>query len=121
MIKDITSRKIAFVGSSRDDIRVFPDAVKLDIGYALFEAQRGRTPAHTKSMKGFGGPDVFEIVRRYDGGAYRAVYTTEFGRMIYVLHCFQKKSPSGIKTPKRDVNLIQRRLRTLEEEYHEHQ
>ena len=31
-----------------------------------------------------------------------------------MLHCFQKKSKSGVKTPKRDLELIRRRLAEAE-------
>ena len=39
---------------------------------------------------------------------------TRFKGFIYVLHCFQKKSKAGIKTPKRDLELIRRRLANAE-------
>lgn len=61
-------------------------------------------------MKGFSG--VIEIISRFDTNTYRAVYATKLGDKIYVLHAFQKKSKSGIKTPKEDIELIKRRLQT---------
>ena len=48
------------------------------------------------------------------GGTYRAVYTVRFAEALYVLHCFQKKSPSGIRTAQTDVKLIARRLRAAQ-------
>jgi phage-related protein len=36
---------------------------------------------------------------------------------VYVLHCFQKKSPSGIRTAQTDVELVQRRLKAAREDY----
>ena len=53
-------RRIKFIGPSREDLREFPDEVKQDIGYALFEAQQGRKPAAAKPLKGFGGAGVLE-------------------------------------------------------------
>ena len=53
---------------------------------------------------------VFEIVEDHRGDAYRAVYTVRFADVVYVLHAFQKKSPSGIRTQRRDVELVARRL-----------
>jgi len=57
-------------------------------------------------MTGFGSAGVAEIVEDNRGDTYRAVYTAEFSGWVYVLHCFQKKSKSGLKTPKEDMELI---------------
>lgn len=65
-------------------------------------------------MKGFGA-GVFEIAIRYPTDAYRAVYAVGLGPDIYVLHAFQKKSKTGIKTPQKDVDLIRKRLKRLKE------
>jgi phage-related protein len=58
---------------------------------------------------------VIEIVEDYDGDTYRAVYTVKFAEAIYVLHAFQKKSKSGIATPKHDLDLIEEKLRRARE------
>ncbi|MGH8709397.1 MAG: type II toxin-antitoxin system RelE/ParE family toxin [Burkholderiales bacterium] len=50
-------------------------------------------------------------------GAYRAVYTVRFAKAIYVLHVFQKKSPSGIRTSRTDVRLIEERLKLARDDY----
>ena len=118
MVEQGAIRPLDFIGSSRVDLRKFPDEVKQDIGYALFEAQIGRQSEAAKPLKGFGGSGVLEIIERFDGETYRAVYTVKFREVVYVLHCFQKKSKSGIKTPQRDIELIHRRLRAAEEDYH---
>jgi phage-related protein len=89
------------------------------MGNALGIAQFGGTAPAAKPLKGL-GPGVLEIVESRDGNAYRAVYTVRFERAVYVLHAFQKKSPSGIRTAKRDVDLVAQRLRTAEEDYKEH-
>ncbi len=112
-----TFKSLDFIGSSREDLREFPDGVKQDIGYALFEAQKGQMPLAAKPLKGFGGAGVLEIIERFDGETYRAVYTVKFREVIYVLHCFQKKSKSGIKTPQQDIELIHRRLKAAQEDY----
>ena len=52
-----------------------------------------------------------EVVSDYDGDTFRAVYTAKLKGKIYVLHCFQKKSKKGNATPKRDLDLIERRLK----------
>ncbi len=63
------------------------------------------------------GPGVCELVEDHRGGAYRAVYTVRIANSIHVLHAFQKKSKSGIKTPKTDIDLIEQRLKALLERY----
>lgn len=109
-----------FVGSSREDVKAFPDEVRQDIGYALFEAQRGQKPVAAKPLQGFGGAGVLEIIERHDGDAYRAVYTVKFRDVVYVLHCFQKKAKHGTKTPQQDIELITQRLRVAEHDYETH-
>ena len=110
-------KKLDFIGSSRKDIRAFPEEVKDNIGYALFEVQEGKKPASAKPLKGFSGAGVLEIIEDFSGDTYRAVYTVSFKKVIYVLHCFQKKSKRGIKTSQRDIDLIKRRLKAVEEDY----
>jgi phage-related protein len=63
------------------------------------------------------GPGVFELVEDYDGDTYRAVYTARFKEVVYVLHAFQKKSPTGIKTALPDVDLVARRLKIAQQDY----
>jgi len=70
-----------------------------------------------KPLAGFGGASVLEIVEDYRTDTYRAVYTVKFSELVYVLHAFQKKAKKGIDTPKRDIDLIKRRLRAAEEDY----
>jgi phage-related protein len=59
-----------------------------------------------KVLKGFAGAGVLEIIEDHVGGTYRAVYTVRFTEAVFVLHCFQKKSKSGIATPKQDMDTI---------------
>jgi phage-related protein len=68
-------------------------------------------------MKGFPGASVMEIVAPFAGDTWRTVYTVRLKGVVYVLHAFQKKSKSGIATPKREIDLIHRRLATAEREY----
>lgn len=80
------------------------------MGYALGLAQLGAKHPHAKHWKGEGA-GIFEIVEDHSGDTYRAVYTVRFVDVVYVLHAFQKKSKSGIKTPQEDVKLIAARLK----------
>jgi phage-related protein len=108
-------KPLEWVGRSHDDLKDFPSAVKRDIGFALYFAQKGDKHPSAKPLKGFGGAGVLEVVEDFDGDAYRAVYTVRFAGAIYVLHVFQKKSKSGIATPKPDFNLIGKRLKIAEQ------
>ena len=101
-------KPLHWVGSAKRDFLSFPAAVKDDMGNALGIAQFGGTAPTAKPWKGLGA-GVLEIVESHDGNAYRAVYTVRFEKALYVLHAFQKKSPSGIRTAKRDVKDSNRR------------
>jgi phage-related protein len=104
-------KPVEWVGSSLDDLRGFPREVRRDFGQALFEAQIGGRHPAAKPLSGFGGAGVLEVVADHDGNAYRGIYTVRFGLVIYVLHAFQKKSKRAAKTPMRDRNLIETRLK----------
>lgn len=67
-----------------------------------------------KPLKGFGGAGVLEVVEDDVGGTYRAVYTVKFMEAVFVLHCFQKKSKSGIAAPKEDMEIIRARQKVAE-------
>jgi len=112
-------KPLHWVGSSKRDFLGFPGAVKNDMGNTLGIAQFGGTAPTAKPRKGLGA-GVLEIVESHDGNTYRALYTVRFEKAVYVLHAFQKKSPSGIRTAKRDVDLVAQRLRTAERDHQEH-
>ncbi|MBI3707608.1 MAG: type II toxin-antitoxin system RelE/ParE family toxin [Proteobacteria bacterium] len=108
-------KPLRWVGSSKEDLRRFPRAVQRDIGFALYFAQRGDKHASAKPLKGFHGAGVLEIVENYGHATYRAVYTVRLADAVYVLHVFQKKSKTGIATPKPEMDLIHTRLRMAEQ------
>jgi phage-related protein len=103
-------KRLVFLGTSRGDLSDLPREVRIDFGYALYVAQTGGKHPSAKPMKGM---PVVEIVSQFDGSAFRAMYTIKFGDAVYVLHAFQKKSKSGIATPKPELELIERRLKEL--------
>lgn len=94
----------------------FPEEVRGDMGYALGVAQLGGKHPNAKPWKGEGS-GVLEVVERHDGDTYRAIYTVRFPGVIYVLHAFQKKSPSGVRTAKTDVDLVSDRLKRANADY----
>jgi phage-related protein len=113
-------KPVEWIGSSRHDLRSFPDQVREVIGEALYRAQQGSEHPATKALKGFGGRGVLEIVDHYRGDTYRAIYTVKFENAIYVLHAFQKKSKKGTATPRHEIDLIKTRLKRAEEHYRSH-
>jgi phage-related protein len=104
-------KPLVWLGSSRKNLKAFPKEVRYVFGYALFEAQLGRKHPNAKPLRGLNGGTVLEVVEDHAGNTYRAVYTVKFEGIVYVLHAFQKKAKRGIRTPKRDVNLMKQRLR----------
>jgi phage-related protein len=114
------NQKLAiWIGSSKDDLREFPVAVRRVMGVAINDAQDGEEHPAVKALKGFGGRSILEVVDDFDGDTYRAVYTVRFAGVIYVLHCFQKKSKKGIETPKHDIEIVKARLKAAETHYRE--
>ncbi len=82
---------------------------------ALTVAAEGRKADIAKPMKGFGA-GVFEVALKYRTDAYRTIYALQLGERIWVLHAFQKKAKQGIKTPKKEIDLIGERLKRLKKE-----
>ncbi len=110
-------KPIHWIGSSKADLSGFPGAVKKDIGHALLLAQQGEKSPAAKPLKGFAGAGVLEVVDDFDGDTYRAVYTVKFEDRVYVLHAFQKKSKSGSRTPKAEIDRIVLRLKAAQEDF----
>jgi phage-related protein len=109
-------RPLFWEGSSKRDFKQFPAAVQKDLGVALFVVQLGGTPPSAKPWKGLGS-GVYELIDDFRGDTYRAVYTVRIAGSVHVLHAFQKKSKSGVKTPKPDIDLIEKRLKSVLEKY----
>lgn len=103
-----------WMGSSKADLREFPEDVRRVMGFAINDAQNGDEHPAAKALKGFGGRSVLEVVDDFDGDTYRAVYTVRFVNAVYVLHCFQKKSKKARETPKHDIAVIKARLKAAE-------
>ena len=111
-----TLKAVEWVGSSKEDLKKFPDPVKDRVGFALYQAQLGFKHRDAKPLRGLGS-SVLEVVSRYDGDTYRAVYTVRFKLAVYVLHAFQKKSKRGAETPRPEIDLVKRRLKAAEQHY----
>ncbi|MCQ3923279.1 MAG: type II toxin-antitoxin system RelE/ParE family toxin [Rhodocyclaceae bacterium] len=107
-------KPLEWIGSARKDLMALPVHVRKFFGHALDFAQRGGKHDAAKALRGFGGSGVLEVVENDAGGTYRAVYTVRFEEAVFVLHCFQKKSKSGIATPREDTDIIRARLKVAE-------
>jgi phage-related protein len=107
-------KPLAWLGSSKKDLMALPVGVRKFFGHALDFAQRGERHDSAKVLKGFGGAGVLEIVEDDQGNTYCAAYTVKFKEAVFVLHVFQKKSMSGIATPKPDMDIVRARLKVAE-------
>jgi phage-related protein len=110
-------KPVLWIGSSK--LREMPEEVQSEVGHSLREIQKGKNPGNTKPLKHLGVSGISEIVVNERQGTFRTVYTVEFKDVIAVLHVFQKKSKSGISTPKQEIDLILQRLKQARIEYHE--
>jgi phage-related protein len=108
------TRPISWMKAARKDFEAFPEDVQNDMFDALTIAAEGGKSDKAKPFKGVSG-GVFEISLRYRGDAFRTLYAVKIGVDIWVIHAFQKKSKSGIKTPQSEVDLIGERLKRLKE------
>ncbi len=108
------TREISWLKAARKTFEEFPEDVQSDMFDALTVAAEGGLSGKAKPVKGVDG-GVFEIALRYRGDAFRTLYAVKIGADIWVIHAFQKKSKSGIKTPKMEVDLIRERLKRLKE------
>ena len=107
-------RRLVWIGTSRQNLKQFPDDVQDEMGYGLFLAQLGEKHHRAKPLRGFGGAGTLEMISDYRSDTYRAVYTVGLTHAVYVLHSFQKKSKRGVSTPRAELNLIRQRLRVAE-------
>jgi len=117
-MKKSSEKPLYWMGTSLEDLKDFPEDVKDAMGYSLDVAQNGGKADNAKPLTNVvKGGKVFEVYDDYQGDTYRAVYTVKFGKAIYVLHAFKKKSKKGISTPQSDLDLIKARYRKAEEHY----
>jgi phage-related protein len=113
-------KPVFWMGSSLAQLKELSQDLRQEFGFALYQAQLGAKHPDAKPLKGFGGAGVLEVVENDSSGTYRAVYTARFAAAVYVLHVFQKKSKSGIKTPKHEIDLIRNRLASAAKHYKVH-
>jgi len=108
------TRSISWIKAARKDFADFPTAARDELLDALTAVADGQHPDMAKPLTGLGS-GVLELALRHGGDAYRVVYAPRIDVDIWVIHAFQKKSKSGISTPKAEIDLIRERLKRLKE------
>lgn len=108
------TRPISWLKGARKDFDDFPEGAQIEMARALTILAEGQMPDIAKPLAGFGS-GVMELALKYRGDAFRLVYALQIGDDIWVIHAFQKKSKTGIKTPKQDIDLLHERLKRLKE------
>jgi phage-related protein len=110
----LTIRPLSWIKAARKDFEDFPEPVQREALRALTIAAAGEKADSVKPLKGFES-GVMEIVLRHRGDAFRVVYALRIGTAVWVIHAFQKKSKTGIKTPQREIELVHERIKRLKE------
>jgi phage-related protein len=108
------TRPIVWLKAALRDFEDFPDKARDRLLDALTVVAEGGMPAIAKPLAGFGS-GVFELSLGFRGDAFRVVFAVQLGADLWVIHAFQKKSKTGIKTPKHEIDLIDARLRRVKE------
>ncbi len=108
------TRPISWIKAARKDFGEFPVEAQVTCLTALTVAAEGGKADIAKPLLGLGAP-VMEIALKHRGDAYRVMYAVQLGEEVWVLHAFQKRSTQGIKTPKREIDLVRERLKRVKE------
>jgi phage-related protein len=108
------TRSTVWLKAARRDLEDFPDGAKDRLLDALTIVADGGMPAIAKPLKGLGA-GVLELALAFRGDAFRVVYALQLGTDVWVIHAFQKKSKTGVKTPKQELDVIEARLRRVRE------
>lgn len=111
-IKRDGMKDLKWLSDTKKVLLNFPEPVTQEFGYALNVAQLGGKYYKTKPFTGHGS-GLYEIAVEYEKNAYRLIYLIGIGDVIFVIHCFQKKSKSGIKTPLEEIKIINNRIKKL--------
>lgn len=108
------TRKISWIKAAVRDFGGFPDRARDRALDALAIVAEGGTPDIAKPLVGLGS-GVWELAIKERGDAFRIVYVLQLGEDIWVVHAFQKKSKTGIATPRHEIDLARERIKRLKE------
>ena len=111
---------VAWEGDSREVLKAFPEDVQRNLGFQLWQLQQGERPTGCRPLPSL-GLGVFELRDQDKRAWYRVVYLSRIEDVIYVLHCFEKKSR---EMPRNDFENARQRLKAVrarlaEEKKHE--
>lgn len=110
-----TFKNVIMHRKARDSISLFPKTVRSELGYLLYllqmEVLLNMPQSRPMNIIALG---AFEIRIRGEDGNYRIFYFTKNKYSILVFHAFIKKSR---KTPKHEIELGQKRLGELQDNY----
>jgi len=101
----VPTKPLFWVGTSLEDLRVFPADARRIAGHQLHLVQEGLDPADWKPMATVGS-GVYEL-RIRTRLEHRVFYIAKLSEGVYVLHAFEKRSR---KTPQADIELARARL-----------
>ncbi len=108
------TRPVSWIKAALKEFETFPEGARTICPAALTIAAEGGKADVVRPMQGLGS-GVFEIALPFRGDAFRLVSAVQLAEQIWVVHAFQKKSKQGVKTPKREMDLIDDRLKRLKE------
>lgn len=108
------TRPVSWIKAALKEFEKFPEGARTICLATLTVAAEGGKADIAKPTQGLGS-GVFEIALSFRGDSFRVVYAVQIADEIWVIHAFQKKSTQGIKTPKREIDLIKDRLKKLKE------
>ena len=108
------TRPVSWTRAALKEFETFPEGARLVCLAALTIAAEGGKADIAKPMRGMGA-GAFEIALPVRGDAFRVVYAVQLAEEIWVIHAFQQKSTQGVKTPKRELDVIRDRLKRLKE------
>jgi phage-related protein len=108
------TRPINWIKAARKDFEEFPTGARDDLLDALTTVAEGGFPSIAKPLTGLGA-GVMELAMRHRGDALRVIYALQIDTAVWVVHAFQKKSKSGIATPRQEIDLVRERLKRLKE------
>jgi|SRR5690348_721282 phage-related protein len=100
---------VAWEGDSREVLQSFPDGVRQNLGFELWQLQQGERPRDYRPLSSV-GTGVFELRDQDERAWYRVVYLSRIEEVLYVLHCFEKKSR---EMPKRDFETAKWRFKAV--------
>ena len=107
-------RTISWLKGALKDFQKLPEAVRDDAADALTAIAEGGTPDIAKPLTDLGA-GLWELAIRERGDAFRVVYALQLDDDLWVIHAFQKKSKSGIATPKHELDVVRQRIKRLKE------